>query len=46
MYVDDICADASVPGAIPFDYNGQTWYFDPASILAEVKAAIASGLVI
>lgn len=28
MYVDDICADASVPGAIPFDYNGQTWYFD------------------
>lgn len=28
MYVDDICADASVPGAIPFEYNGKTWYFD------------------
>ncbi len=28
MYVDDICVDASVPGAIPFDYNGQTWYFN------------------
>lgn len=28
MYVDDICVDASVQGAIPFDYNGQTWYFN------------------
>lgn len=28
MYVDDICSDASVPGAIPFSYNGQTYYFD------------------
>ena len=28
MYVDDICSDASVPGAIPFEYNGRTWYFD------------------
>lgn len=28
MYVDDICVDASVSGAIPFDYNGQTWYFN------------------
>lgn len=28
IYVDDICSDASVPGAIPFEYNGQTWYFD------------------
>ncbi len=28
MYVDDICSDASVPGAIPFAYNGQTYYFD------------------
>ncbi|MCM1121719.1 MAG: DUF5722 domain-containing protein [Eubacterium sp.] len=28
MYVDDICVDASVPGAIPFEYNGQTWYFN------------------
>ncbi len=32
MYVDDICADASVPGAIPFDYNGQTWYFDGSMV--------------
>ena len=28
MYVDDICVDASVPGAIPFNYNGQTYYFN------------------
>lgn len=28
IYVDDICSDASVPGAVPFSYNGQTWYFD------------------
>lgn len=28
MYVDDICVDASVSGAIPFEYNGQTWYFN------------------
>lgn len=28
LYVDDICSDASVPGAIPFPYNGQTYYFD------------------
>ncbi len=28
IYVDDICSDESVPGAIPFSYNGKTWYFD------------------
>ena len=28
MYVDDICSDASAPGAIPFTYNGKTWYFN------------------
>lgn len=28
MYVDDICSDVSEPGAIPFDYNGRTWYFN------------------
>ena len=28
MYIDDICSDASVPGAIPFEYNGQMYYFD------------------
>ncbi len=28
LYVDDICSDASVSGSIPFDYNGQTYYFN------------------
>lgn len=28
IYVDDICSDESVEGAIPFEYNGRTWYFD------------------
>ncbi len=28
MRLDDICSDASVPGAIPFGYNGQVFYFD------------------
>lgn len=28
MYLDDICSAQSVPGAIPFEYNGQTYYFD------------------
>ncbi|MBQ2936652.1 MAG: hypothetical protein IJD96_10510 [Lachnospiraceae bacterium] len=28
MNVDDICSDASVPGAILFSYNGQDYYFD------------------
>ena len=28
MYVDDICSDASEAGALPFDYNGRTWYFN------------------
>lgn len=32
LYVDDICSDASVAGAIPFDYNGQTYYFDSAMV--------------
>ncbi len=26
--VDSICSDASVPGAIPFSYNGRNYYFD------------------
>ena len=26
--VDTICSDASVPGSIPFTYNGKTYYFD------------------
>lgn len=28
VYLDDICSDGSVPEAIPFEYNGKTWYFD------------------
>ncbi|MCD7726450.1 MAG: DUF5722 domain-containing protein [Clostridiales bacterium] len=33
LYLDDICSDASVSGAIPFAYNGQTYYFN--STMAE-----------
>lgn len=32
MYLDDICSDQSVPGSIPFEYNGQTYYFDGAMV--------------
>ena len=28
LSVDTICSDASVPGVIPFTYNGKTYYFD------------------
>lgn len=28
LNLDDICSDASVPGAISFNYNGKTFYFD------------------
>lgn len=28
LYVDDICSGEEVYGAIPFEYNGKTWYFD------------------
>lgn len=28
MAVDDICSAASEPGAIPFTYNGATYYFN------------------
>lgn len=28
MPLDHICADASTPGALPFQYNGQTYYFN------------------
>lgn len=28
LYLDDICADQTVPDAIPFSYNGRVWYFD------------------
>lgn len=32
LYVDDICSDASVSGSIPFDYNGQTYYFNSTMV--------------
>ncbi len=32
LYVDDICSDESVEGALPFTYNGRTWYFDAEMI--------------
>lgn len=32
MNLDDICSAPSEPGAIPFTYNGQTYYFDGTSI--------------
>ncbi len=28
MNVDEICSAEGVPGAVPFEYNGRTWYFD------------------
>ncbi len=39
MSVDDICADADLPGAIPFVYNGQTYYFN-GEILANYDALV------
>ncbi len=32
MDMDEICVDASVGGAIPFNYNGQTYYFNGGRI--------------
>lgn len=32
MYVDDICSGPEVSGAIPFSYNGKTYYFDNGAI--------------
>lgn len=32
LSVDDICSDASVPGAVPFAYNGKTYYFDGTAV--------------
>ena len=28
LHLDDICSVSSAPDAIPFEYNGQTFYFD------------------
>lgn len=30
--VDEICSDASAPGAIPYTYNGETYYFNGGRI--------------
>ncbi len=32
LYLDDICSDASVSDAIPFAYNGQTYYFNSTMV--------------
>lgn len=47
MNLDDICSAQSIPGAIAFPYNGQTYYFDGGIISnydALVKALNASGI--
>lgn len=41
IYVDDICSDASVEGAVPFEYNGRTWYFD-SEVLKHYDDAVKS----
>ncbi|MBD5396011.1 MAG: hypothetical protein HDR71_17525 [Lachnospiraceae bacterium] len=41
MYIDEICSDPSVPGAIPFEYNGQTYYFD-GSMIAKYDSTLRS----
>ena len=41
MDVDEICSASSVPGAIPFDYNGQTYYFD-GTVLANYDSTLRS----
>jgi len=32
MYLDQLVSAANVPGAIPFGYNGQIYYFDPNTV--------------
>lgn len=41
IYVDDICSDVSAEGAIPFEYNGRTWYFD-GEVLKHYDDAVRS----
>lgn len=41
MYLDDICSDASVSGAVPFAYNGRTYYFD-GNMLAKYDSTLRS----
>ncbi|MCM1252279.1 MAG: DUF5722 domain-containing protein [Clostridium sp.] len=45
--VDEICSDASQPGAIPFSYNGATYYFNGgriASFDSMIKSLNAYGI--
>ena len=47
MDMDEICVDASVGGAIPFAYNGQTYYFNGgriASFDSMIKSFNNSGI--
>lgn len=39
--VGEICSAASVPGAIPFDYNGQRYYFD-GTIIGKYDSTLRS----
>lgn len=32
LSVDELCSGADVPGAISFEYNGRTYYFDHATV--------------
>lgn len=41
MDIGEICANASVPGAIPFDYNGRTYYFS-GDMLSKYDSTIRS----
>ncbi len=40
MDLDDLCLEESVPGAVPFSYNGQTFYFN-GGMLAEYDSTIS-----
>jgi len=40
MDLDDLCFAESVPGAVPFEYNGQTFYFN-GGMLAEYDSTIS-----
>ncbi len=40
MDLDDICLAESAPGAVPFEYNGQTFYFN-GWMLAEYDSTIS-----
>ncbi len=41
MDLSEICSAESAPGAIPFSYNGQTWYFD-GGLISRFDSTLAS----